>query len=220
MKTLFFGIVLILLIGVGGFVYRNVSERPMNPTACTLEAKICPDGSSVGRVNPPQCTFAPCPAPNVEFADAAIAFALPAGYAKGVQEPGADGELPGMLDFFEKKTASSTNTITVYRYMIPEGKTANDVILEQTEFSPSGQKPETLEKFSPVFVNGKTFQAVTFERFEGQVATSYYLSREKDVVRFDVIERGVEKWTDPSLVIDNLPEHKALLKMLGTLQTN
>ena len=30
-------------------------------TACTLEAKICPDGTSVGRV-PPDCEFAPCPA--------------------------------------------------------------------------------------------------------------------------------------------------------------
>lgn len=27
---------------------------------CTLDAKMCPDGSSVGRV-PPSCEFAPCP---------------------------------------------------------------------------------------------------------------------------------------------------------------
>jgi len=29
-------------------------------TACTLEAKVCPDGSSVGRTGP-NCEFAPCP---------------------------------------------------------------------------------------------------------------------------------------------------------------
>ncbi len=29
-------------------------------TACTMEAKVCPDGSSVGRV-PPSCEFAACP---------------------------------------------------------------------------------------------------------------------------------------------------------------
>jgi len=28
--------------------------------ACTEEAKLCPDGSAVGRV-PPNCEFAPCP---------------------------------------------------------------------------------------------------------------------------------------------------------------
>lgn len=30
-----------------------------NPVACTMEAKICPDGSSVGRSGP-NCEFAPC----------------------------------------------------------------------------------------------------------------------------------------------------------------
>jgi hypothetical protein len=30
--------------------------------ACTMEAKICPDGSSVGRTGP-NCEFAPCPTP-------------------------------------------------------------------------------------------------------------------------------------------------------------
>jgi hypothetical protein len=30
--------------------------------ACTLEAKVCPDGSSVGRTGP-NCEFAPCPTP-------------------------------------------------------------------------------------------------------------------------------------------------------------
>lgn len=29
-------------------------------TVCTEDAKLCPDGSSVGRV-PPSCEFAPCP---------------------------------------------------------------------------------------------------------------------------------------------------------------
>lgn len=32
------------------------------PKACTMEAKICPDGSAVGRSGP-TCEFAPCPTP-------------------------------------------------------------------------------------------------------------------------------------------------------------
>ncbi len=31
------------------------------PTACTRDAKVCPDGSAVGRTGP-NCEFAPCPA--------------------------------------------------------------------------------------------------------------------------------------------------------------
>ncbi len=40
-------------------------KPPTSPDAggvmCTMEAKICPDGSSVGRSGP-KCEFAPCPA--------------------------------------------------------------------------------------------------------------------------------------------------------------
>lgn len=35
---------------------------PATKTACTMEAKLCPDGSSVGRTGP-NCEFAPCPTP-------------------------------------------------------------------------------------------------------------------------------------------------------------
>jgi hypothetical protein len=31
------------------------------PVACTADARLCPDGTAVGRV-PPDCDFAPCPA--------------------------------------------------------------------------------------------------------------------------------------------------------------
>lgn len=34
------------------------------PVACTLDAKMCPDGSYVGRVGP-SCEFAPCPPASV-----------------------------------------------------------------------------------------------------------------------------------------------------------
>lgn len=38
------------------------STTSTEPVACTMEAKICPDGSSVGRTGP-KCEFAPCPEP-------------------------------------------------------------------------------------------------------------------------------------------------------------
>ncbi|EKE12361.1 MAG: hypothetical protein ACD_13C00230G0002 [uncultured bacterium] len=45
------------------FKFTEAANSPI-PTAtqqvCTLEAKICPDGSSVGRTEP-NCEFAPCP---------------------------------------------------------------------------------------------------------------------------------------------------------------
>jgi len=39
------------------------------PQACTMEAKLCPDGSAVGRTGP-NCEFAPCPQANATIAPA------------------------------------------------------------------------------------------------------------------------------------------------------
>lgn len=41
------------------FKFTDTKTTPAM-TACTMEAKICPDGSSVGRSGP-KCEFAPCP---------------------------------------------------------------------------------------------------------------------------------------------------------------
>ena len=50
--------ILIALIALGIVLFGCVQQPPQQ--ACTEEAKICPDGSSVGRI-PPACEFAPCP---------------------------------------------------------------------------------------------------------------------------------------------------------------
>lgn len=55
-------IVAVILVGlVGAFLLgKNSSTQNSSAVACTLEAKICPDGSSVGRTGP-KCEFAACP---------------------------------------------------------------------------------------------------------------------------------------------------------------
>lgn len=52
-------VVAALLLGAGcaGF---SPGPVPVTPKACTDEAKICPDGSAVGRTGP-NCEFSPCP---------------------------------------------------------------------------------------------------------------------------------------------------------------
>jgi hypothetical protein len=38
-------------------------NKSADSVACTMEAKICPNGSAVGRSGP-KCEFAPCPTPS------------------------------------------------------------------------------------------------------------------------------------------------------------
>lgn len=52
-------VTIILLFGVGYIVFIKSSSNNQ-PIACTMEAKLCPDGSSVGRSGP-KCEFTACP---------------------------------------------------------------------------------------------------------------------------------------------------------------
>lgn len=59
-----FAVLFIIFAGIAGAFFFSpmlpVAVVPDTPVACTEEAKICPDGSSVGRTGP-NCEFAACP---------------------------------------------------------------------------------------------------------------------------------------------------------------
>lgn len=217
MKSLFFGIVLIVLVGVAGFFYRNVMEHePIpEPVACTMDAKMCPDGSAVGRTAP-SCAFARCPFPNLEDEEIDLGLVIPAGYEVNEEAVEGDSELRIVLD--KQGAGSIPHNIVVRRFMIEEAETAEDVMIAQTLFETSGIQAESMDEFDVVILEGRTFYRVTVERFEAQIHTLYYLPREKDVLRFEVLERDVVQWMEPELVIEELPEHRALLQVLESLQ--
>ena len=51
---------LLIIIIVATVLYFISGYSQNNTVACTFEARICPDGSSVGRSGP-NCEFTPCP---------------------------------------------------------------------------------------------------------------------------------------------------------------
>ncbi len=54
------GLVGIGLLWVGWHAFEGLTEESGGPMVCTQEAKVCPDGSAVGRTGP-HCEFAECP---------------------------------------------------------------------------------------------------------------------------------------------------------------
>ncbi|MDO8664235.1 MAG: hypothetical protein Q7K44_01640 [Candidatus Liptonbacteria bacterium] len=61
MKTYISGIIVALVVIIGGVYFYKTNFKGSGEIACTMEAKICPDGSAVGRTGP-NCEFAACPA--------------------------------------------------------------------------------------------------------------------------------------------------------------
>ena len=220
MKSLVFGIVLILVIGIGGFVYRNVQERTGGPAqiACTQEAKICPDGSSVGRSGP-ACEFPACPFPNVEIIDTHLSFVVPKGYSADEHAYGAE---PTLVAAFVKPSLTDTvlHTLTIRQYPLGEGEMVDDVILAHTRYQPADMQAENFSRFETLFINGTQFRMTVIERFEGIVHSAYFLTRATDILMVEIVEHDVTSWMDTDLNVRDLPEHHALEReLLGSLQT-
>lgn len=51
--------IIVIIVAIAVIKNQNVAS-PNNSVACTQEAKLCPDGSAVGRVGP-MCEFSACP---------------------------------------------------------------------------------------------------------------------------------------------------------------
>jgi len=213
MKSLFLGIFLIIILGIGGLVYRNAVEHPSQQIACPLDAKICPDGTSVSRTGL-SCTFAPCQLPNISLSDVGISFAIPDGFSTA---PLPDSESVAAYEMSsDPLTGESPAGIVIRRFAIDDSETALSTI-KKTAIGGASGEPVGATSFSSTVFGSHRFTVVSIERFEGVVDTAYYLARSTDVLRFDAIDRGAD-WTNPNLDVTVLPSHKAIAQLLTNLQ--
>ena len=214
-KQLLGAVVLLIVIGIAGFAYRSGLEHPQQ-MACTMDAKICPDGTAVGRGGP-ACEFSPCLPPNAEDKTIGLAFAIPEGYVSNADAIGMDETLRVVLD--KQAVGGIPHSIIIRAYPIEEGKTAEETMIARTMFETSGEQATSMDQFTLRTIGGRTFYRVGVERFEAIIHTLYYLPRATDVLVFEVLERDVMSWMEPTLDIETLPEHAALITLLGTVQT-
>jgi hypothetical protein len=227
MKQILIAVLVVLLVGGLGFLYRYEIEKSHvtilsggsgAEQACTEEARVCPDGSAVGRTGP-HCSFAVCPAPNAELVSASstLDFVLPSGYKQDTNISSAN-IIASYSNKEDYTSASSTpSTITISAFTIAPGQTAGETMLANTTFDPSGLQATSTSEFKSVGKGRNTFYEIQIGRFEGQVQTAYYLYQPTQIIRFDIAERGVQNWTDPKVNIDALPQHQSFLQMLATL---
>ena len=214
LKTLLLGIIVIVIVGVGGLVYRNAVEHPNQPIACPLDARVCPDGTTLGRTGQ-SCTFPACPPPNVTLDSVGIAYAIPDGFSVQTSED------PTVAAQYQTAvgTTSEPSSLIIRQYAVEASSTPLDTI-QATAIGGASGAPVPTTAFTSTVIGTHRFTVVSIERFEGVVDTAYYLARPTngDVLRFDAIDRGVTDWTNPSLDISTLPAQSALRQLLANLQ--
>lgn len=213
MKNILLGVALIVLIGFAGFFYRNAVEHSQQPVACPLDAKLCPDGTSVARTGN-ACTFSACLPPNMTLESIAVSYALPAELAPiTATDAGAVAAYT-----LASSTASSTMPNVLIRQFATTASSTALSTIQATAISGTSGMPVPATSFTSTVLGNHRFTVVTIERFEGVVMTAYYLARTNDVLRFDAVDRNVANWTSSSLDTTTLPAHSALRKLLTTLQ--
>jgi hypothetical protein len=224
MKGMFLGILLIIVVGVGGLVYRNAVEHPFQSIACPTTQFTCPDGTSVSHIAN-SCEFPACPPPNVTIKEMGISYVLPEGFVQMELADSLDrlSDTPTTPNLFDAQvhygsaSGGTDASIFIRRYPLTGSSTALSLI-QKTAIGAASGLPVSATSFTSTTLHNRRFTVVTLERFEGVIDTAYYLTRGTDVLRFDAVDRGVANWTDPDLNQSALPAHAALIKLLSSLQ--
>ena len=159
-KNLFLGILAIILIGIGGLVYRNASEHPNEQIACPLDAKLCPDGTAVGRTGT-SCTFPACPPPNVSLDSVGISYAVPDGFTETTS-----ADASAVAAYLSSGTSTEPSSIIIRSYPLGASSTPLETI-QATAIGGASGEPVPVTKFSSRTFGAYRFTVVSLERFEG-----------------------------------------------------
>ena len=192
MKELLLGVTLIILAGFGSFLYQNaLRDRDISkgPVACTLEARICPDGSAVGRVGP-NCEFEAC-------STDPVSFTAPAGFVDTL--PLLSSMVEGRLGFYTKEPNTISNSISIYAF---KTETPEEDLLQRVTLTPSDLHPESLEDFEVLTIDEREVYRIVNERFEATVEVTYGIVLDEFLVLVSLRDIAVENWMEDFEITD------------------
>ncbi|MEK6946090.1 MAG: IPT/TIG domain-containing protein [Nanoarchaeota archaeon] len=136
-----------------------------DPTACTEEAKICPDGSAVGRTGP-NCKFAPCPVDESIYLDYIAPSSGPVGTEVTIYGSG----------FSVRNNAVKFGSGYMERFDSEDGKTIKFTV-------PDGLTPKGTESFMKTSPGRFSVSVVNAEGMESNKASFTVVETGKSCTR-------------------------------------
>lgn len=219
LKELLFGLSLIFLLGIVGFLYRNVMERHVSyigeETSCLSDIKKCPDGTLVRRVGP-ICNFAQCSVGNISLPDLGITFTLPDGYTLVSTSTEQSSFLRAVYSSASTTKSMASSTIEIYEYPVAPDETPRQVMLRENQKSNLEKSLKNVDTFANFTIGSGSFEKVV-ARSDREVVTSYYLLRNHSVLCFKSFDKNVVNSKSAQNVTE-LSSQKKLRVLLYTLK--
>jgi len=101
----------------------------VEPVACTMDARICPDGSAVGRVAP-DCEFAPCPSVTPKITSESVIQVTLHLWSSGIcSERGPNGE----VRFAERDYVAFNNATVFFKHSCEANSTTKNISRSELE---------------------------------------------------------------------------------------
>lgn len=186
-----------------------------------MEAKLCPDGSYVGRGGP-NCEFAACPtAPSTwrTYESKQQGFSIKYPPELTVQPVASSTTATGTLVVFKGGEQYKDFTIELSRIGTDKEGYVQKMITA-TIFDGSGEHPKSFDEFDSVAINNNTdnfFYYIRTGVFEGVLSLVYYYPTDRGIYAFNLVAHGVD-WTSPEYDAEIDPIHLMLRQMLPTFK--
>ena len=122
-KKLFYGIIFVVIASLIITSCKTLPDKKSPKIVCTQEAKLCSDGSYVGRVGP-NCEFAPCPSSTNGFEESGDTVTV----EEGTIEP-EDPEKSGLYNYSDYPLDSIPSTPVSVKYIVEHRSALNEKVV-------------------------------------------------------------------------------------------
>lgn len=136
---------IIIVLVAGTLVWVGMSNKNISTVACTMEAKLCPDGSAVGRTGP-NCEFTACP--DVVLAPPPTPVATKGDITLGLGQKGKVGDIEITMNSIAQDSRCPVGVQCIWAGEVKANVTLRSLLSIESKVMSSIDKPYSFDGYS------------------------------------------------------------------------